>query len=144
MAEGIDLSGIPEEQIAEGLKAATDEQVLEGFRAFGVKEGLDRTFKTMQEHFLPEKAQGVSADVQWVVTDQGQEYPYLASIADGKCTITDSKGASPRVTLTADLVSFIRLIMGQAQGPQMFMSGKLKVAGDLMFAQRFSDFFAQA
>jgi len=144
MADQINLDGIPEEQIAEALKGATDEQVLEGFRAFGVKEGLDRTFKTMQDHFLPEKAAGVSADVQWVVTDDGQEYPYLASIADGKCTITDSKGASPRVSLTADLVSFIRLIMGQAQGPQMFMSGKLKVSGDLMFAQRFSDFFAQA
>jgi len=143
MAE-INLDGVAPEQIAELLKAATDEQVLEGFRAVGVKDALDRTFQTMQEHFIPEKAQGVSADVQWNITDQGEEFPYNASIADGKCTITSGKGASPRVSLTADLVTFIRLIMGQAQGPQLFMAGKLKVAGDLMFAQRVSDFFAQA
>ena len=99
MAE-INLDGIPEEQIAEALKGATDEQVLEGFRAVGVKESLDRTFQTMQEHFLPEKAEGVAAEVQWVVTDQSEEFPYLASIADGKCTITSGKGASPRVSLT--------------------------------------------
>ena len=43
-----------------------------------------------------------------------------------------------------DLVTFVRLIMGQAQGPQLFMTGKLKVAGDLMFAQRVSAFFAAA
>jgi len=43
-----------------------------------------------------------------------------------------------------DLVTFVRLIMGQAQGPQLFMTGKLKVAGDLMFAQRVSGFFAAA
>ena len=98
----------------------------------------------MQEHFLPEKAEGVAAEVQWVVTDQGEEFPYLASIADGKCTITSGKGASPRVSLTMDLVTFVRLIMGQAQGPQLFMTGKLKVAGDLMFAQRVSGFFAAA
>jgi putative sterol carrier protein len=140
----IDLSGLSEEQISEALKAATDEQVQEGFRAVGVKDALDRTFNTMQEHFLPEKAEGISADVQWVVTDQGQEYPYVASIADGKCTITADKAASPRVSLTMDLVTFVRLIMGQAQGPQLFMTGKLKVAGDLMFAQRVSGFFAQA
>lgn len=143
MAE-IDLDGIPEEQIAEALKGATDEQVQEGFRAVGVKEALDRTFNTMQEHFLPDKAEGVSADVQWVVTDQSEEFPYTASIADGKCTITAGKAASPRVSLTMDLVTFVRLIMGQAQGPQLFMTGKLKVAGDLMFAQRVSGFFAQA
>jgi putative sterol carrier protein len=143
MAE-INLDGIPEEQIAEALKGATDEQVLEGFRAVGAKEALDRTFHTMQEHFLPEKAEGVSAEVQWVVTDQGEEFPYLASIADGKCTITSGTGASPRVSLTMDLVTFVRLIMGQAQGPQLFMTGKLKVAGDLMFAQRVSGFFAAA
>jgi putative sterol carrier protein len=143
MAE-INLDGVAPEQIAELLKGATDEQVLEGFRMVGVKDALDRTFQTMQEHFIPEKAQGVSADVQWNITDQGEEFPYNASIADGKCTITSGKGASPRVALTADLVTFIRLIMGQAQGPQLFMAGKLKVAGDLMFAQRVSDFFAQA
>jgi predicted lipid carrier protein YhbT len=135
MAE-INLDGVAPEQIAELLKNATDDQVLEGFRMVGVKDALDRTFQTMQEHFIPEKAQGV--------TDQGEEFPYLASIADGKCTIAGDRGASPKVSLTADLVTFIRLIMGQAQGPQLFMSGKLKVAGDLMFAQRVSDFFAAA
>jgi putative sterol carrier protein len=143
MAE-INLDGVAPEQIAELLKNATDDQVLEGFRMVGVKDALDRTFQTMQEHFIPEKAQGVSAEVQWIVTDQGEEFPYLASIADGKCTIAGDRGASPKVSLTADLVTFIRLIMGQAQGPQLFMSGKLKVAGDLMFAQRVSDFFAAA
>ena len=140
MAE-IDLSGLSEEQIAEALKAATDEQVQEGFRAVGVKDALDRTFNTMQEHFLPDKAEGVSVDVQWVVTDQGEEFPYTASIADGKCTITAGKAASPRVSLTMDLVTFVRLIMGQAQGPQLFMTGKLKVSGDLLFATRIMGFF---
>jgi putative sterol carrier protein len=143
MAE-INLDGVAPEHVAELLRNATDEQVLDGFRAAGVQEALDRTFQTMQEHFVPEKAQGVTAEVQWIVTDQGEEHPYLTSIADGKCTITRSRGAAPKVSLTTDLVSFIRLIMGQAQGPQLFMTGKLKLTGDLMFAQRVNDFFAAA
>jgi len=143
MPDITDLDGVAPEQIAELLKQATDEQILESFRALGVEPSLDRTFATMQEHFLPEKAQGVTADVQWNVTDEGQEHSYLAKIDNGTCTITRTKGESPRVSLTTDLVTFIRLIMGQAQGPQLFMQGKLKLTGDLMFAQRFSDFFAQ-
>src|SRR5437763_16603273 len=99
MAE-IDLSGIPEEQIAEALKAATDEQVLEGSCAVGVKDSLDRTFNTMQEHFLPDKAEGVSADVQWVVTDRGEEVPYAASRAARQCTIPAGEAAPPRQVRT--------------------------------------------
>ena len=143
MPDITDLDGVAPEQIAQLLKAATAEQILESFRALGVEQSLDRTFQQMQEAFLPEKAQGVTADIQWTVTDEGQEHTYLASIGDGKCTIARTKGESPRVGLSTDLVSFIRLIMGQVQGPMMFMQGKLKVTGDLMFAQRFSDFFAQ-
>jgi putative sterol carrier protein len=139
-----DLDGVPPEQIAELLKGATDEQILESFRALGVEASLDRTFATMQEHFVAAKAQGVTADVQWVITDQGEEHPYLLSIANGACTLSRARGDAPKVSLTTDLVTFIRLIMGQAQGPALFMQGKLKVAGDLMFAQRVNDFFAPA
>jgi putative sterol carrier protein len=144
MADVPNLDEIPPEQIAELLKVATDEQILESFRMVGVGEALDRTFKTMQEHFIPQKAQGVAADVQWVLVDQGEEHPYLLSVKDGTCTIARDRGEAPKVTLTADLVTFVRLITGQAQGPTLFMQGKLKVAGDLMFAQRVNDFFAPA
>jgi len=144
MPDITDLDGVPPEQIAELLKGATDEQILESFRALGVEASLDRTFETMQEHFIPEKAQGITADVQWVITDQGEEHPFLLSIADGKCTLSKTRSDAPKVALTTDIVAFIRLIMGQVQGPVLFMQGKLKVAGDLMFAQRVNDFFAPA
>jgi putative sterol carrier protein len=39
------------------------------------------------------------------------------------------------------LVDFIRLIFNQAQGPQLFMSGKLKLQGDMMWAMQMQNYF---
>ena len=132
---------ITPEQFAQMVKGATDQQILDTVHQAGTREVLDRTFQGMQEAFDTAKAQGVDAEIQWVVTDQGEEHPYVAKISGGTCRIEGGRSENPRVGLTTDLVSFLRLIVGQAQGPQLFFSGKLKVAGDLMFSQQVGGFF---
>jgi putative sterol carrier protein len=47
----------------------------------------------------------------------------------------------PRVTLTAAPVPFLKLVTGQQSGPVMFLTGKLRIEGDVMFASRMSSFF---
>jgi putative sterol carrier protein len=139
------MSQVPQdltpEQFVEMVKGATDEQIVETVHQAGTKEVLDRTFHGMQEAFDPSKAQGMEAVVQWVVTDDGQEHPYALKISGGACILEPGMADSPKTTLTTDLVSYLRIIAGQAQGPSLFMTGKLKVAGDLMFAQQVSALF---
>src|SRR5207245_3195448 len=125
------------------IRGATDEQIVETVHQSGTQQVLDQTFQGMQEAFDPDKAGGVEATIQWAVTDDGEEHPYAFAISGGSCSVQRGQADSPRVTLTTDLVSFFRLIVGQAQGPQLFFNGKLKVAGDLMFAQQVSGFFRQ-
>jgi putative sterol carrier protein len=43
--------------------------------------------------------------------------------------------------LTLGLVPFVRLLTGQSDGMKLFMTGKLKVDGDLLFAARVPGFF---
>jgi putative sterol carrier protein len=45
------------------------------------------------------------------------------------------------VTLKLDGVNFLRLVTGNAIGPMLFMSGKLKIEGDLMFAAQIQSMF---
>jgi putative sterol carrier protein len=123
------------EQFTEMIRNASDADIETGIRSAGVDVVLDRIFEGMQERFLAEKAKGVVADVQWVVTDEGNEHPFALKINDGAAAVEKGRAASPRVTLTAALVPFLRLISGQENGVQLFMSGRLKVAGDLMFSQ---------
>ena len=63
-----------------------------------------------------------------------EDHLFAVPVRDGTCRIERATADSPKTTLAMDLVSFARLTDGQAQGTQLFMTGKLKVSGDLMFA----------
>ena len=144
MADEIDISQIDmsPEQFTEMIRGASDADIETGIRTAGTDAVLARIFQGMQERFVPEKAKGINAEIQWVVTDEGVEHPYTLKVSDGTVSVEKGRSASPRVTLTATLVPFLRLISGQENGVQLFMSGKLKVAGDLMFSQQVQTFFA--
>ena len=123
------------------MAGATDEQILEVIRGAGTKQVLDRIFEGMEERFVSQRAEGVDAVVVFAVTDQGEEYPYTVTIRDGTCAAAAGDASDPKVRITTDLLSFTKLTAGQVQGPALFMSGKLKLTGDLMFGARVSGFF---
>jgi putative sterol carrier protein len=134
---------ITPEQFAEMVKVASDEEIGSTIRSAGTQEVLDRIFSGMQQRFVPAKAQGVDAAIQFVVTDDGTEHPYQVLVKDGSCTAGRGRADDPKTAIITDVVSFAKLVAGQAQGPQLFMAGKLKVSGDLMFSQRVMTFFDQ-
>jgi acyl dehydratase/putative sterol carrier protein len=105
--------------------------------------GLEEIFQGMQESFQPDKAAGVDATIQWLITDGGEEKPYAITIKDGAFSWEQGQVENPTVTLSTDSESFVALMTGKAQGPTLYMSGKLRIQGDLMLAQRMSQFFAQ-
>jgi putative sterol carrier protein len=45
------------------------------------------------------------------------------------------------VTLGLSLPDFLRLILGQLDGMQAFMGGKLKLSGEIMLAQTMQSWF---
>jgi len=105
--------------------------------------GLDEIFERMQERFQPDKASGVDATIQWQIAEGGEEKPYTITIKDGTFSWEQGQAESPTVTLATDSDSFVALMTGKAQGPTLYMSGKLRIQGDLMLAQRMGTFFSQ-
>ncbi len=126
------------------VKTASEKDIKDQVHAAGVEQVLDGMFQAMQEHFLPEKARGVDAVIQYVVADEGREYAYTLAIKEGECTLKKEKAGNAKVTLSMDLVSFLKLMVGAADGTTLFMSGKLGVSGDLFFSQRIASFFSAA
>ena len=61
--------------------------------------------------------------------------------ADGQCQIERDSADDPRVTIHIGLADFLRLVAGRLNGMQAFMSGKLRVSGDLFFAQTYQAWF---
>jgi putative sterol carrier protein len=124
------------------LTEGSDDEVAGKIRAAGTGQVLDAVFAGLQERFLPERTTGVDAQVQWVVSDAGEEHPYVLTVKDGTCRAEPGRAEGPRVTASTDLASFAKLMAGKVPGPALYMGGKLQIQGDLMLAQRMTTFFA--
>ena len=123
------------------LTEGSDDEVAGRIRAAGTGEVLDAVFAGMEQRFQPERATGVDAQVQWVVSDAGEEHPYVLTVKDGTCRAEPGRAEGPRVTASTDLASFAKLMAGKVPGPALYMGGKLQIQGDLMLAQRMTTFF---
>jgi putative sterol carrier protein len=129
------------EQLAEAIKSLSDDQLKDQIKNIGIDTTLQQIFDGMQEAFNPAKAQGVTAVIQYEIeTDEGTKN-WTVEVADGKCTTSEGAAPDPRITLQLPMVEFVRLIFGQADGTQLFMTGKLKLKGDMMFAMQMQGFF---
>lgn len=137
----IDPTQITAEQFQALVSESSDEQILETVHAAGTETVLDRVFQVMEERFVPERAQGVNAVAQFTIRDAGESHVYHLSIADGTCATGRGPAEAPTVSLSTDLVNYLKLIAGKANGPMLFMGGKLQVQGDFMLAQRLMAFF---
>ena len=73
----------------------------------------------------------------------GTVHSYQLKIAGGKCELVKGAAGPARVTLTLQAPDFLRLVTGTLNGMQAFMTGKLKLTGDMMFAQVMQGWFEQ-
>ena len=93
-----------------------------------------------EKAFLPSAAEGVEAVIQYRLTgEEGGDY--IITIKDGKCSVSEGLAENPVMTLTADGRDFADVLLGRANGMNYFMTGKLKLAGDLNLAMKLTTFF---
>ena len=142
-AGDVDFSSLDPEQVAGMISGVSDEQLREALSGPQREAILAEVFRRMEEHFKPGSAQGVDAVVHWKVTGRpgGGHDHYEVIVRGGACKVSDEPKEEPRVALTVDGVDFMRLVTGNAAGPALFMSGKLKIEGDLMFSTQIQSMF---
>ena len=138
------IDGADASQLAAMIGQVTDQQLAEGMaNPEGRRMVLDEIFKRMSEHAEPSQIKGIDAVVHFEISgapDGGSDI-YEAVIRDGKVEVSDDPTEQPKVKITTAPVPFLKLVTGQQSGPVLFMTGKLKLEGDVMFASRLSSFF---
>jgi putative sterol carrier protein len=93
-----------------------------------------------EKAFLPEKAAGLEAIVQYKLTgDEGGDY--IITISNDKCKVAEGIADDPVMTMTADGAYFRDVLLGREDGMKGFMDGKLQLAGDLNLAMKLTSFF---
>ncbi|HZP41621.1 MAG TPA: SCP2 sterol-binding domain-containing protein [Candidatus Binatia bacterium] len=129
------------QELAASIEGRSDDEIVKGVEAQGIDDVLGAIADGMCAAFVPAKAGGQSAVIQYDITAGGQKHTFQLKVADGKCEAIRGSGGAARVTLTLSLPDFLRLVTGKLNGMQAFMSGKLKLAGDMMFAQVMQGWF---
>jgi putative sterol carrier protein len=139
----VDFSSMDPDQAADLISSVTDEQLREGLGGPQREAILAEVFQRMGEHFKPANARGIDAVVHWKIGGRadGEYDHYEVVVREGTCTTTADPAHEPRVTLALDGVDFMRLVTGNAAGPALFMSGRLKIEGDLMFSVQIQSLF---
>ncbi len=101
-----------------------------------VKEILD----SMPQHFVPDAAAGLDATFQFDISGDETGQWHLV-VKDQQCRIVEGSHDSPNVTFSMASNDFIEMMTGKLSGQAAFFSGKLRVSGDLMLAQRLESLF---
>jgi putative sterol carrier protein len=130
--------------LAAMLDGRSDEEISGGIKAQGYDTVLGTIFTEMAARFLPDKAAGRAAVIQYDITTPDGTESYQVVVDAGACAAAKGTEKEPSVTLVLALPDFLRLITGRLNGVQAFMSGKLKVRGDMMLAQTMQGWFNQA
>ncbi|HEX3789160.1 MAG TPA: SCP2 sterol-binding domain-containing protein [Pseudonocardiaceae bacterium] len=105
---------------------------------------LDEIFRRMSEHFRADRAANTRAVVHWRLYEgagSGGYDRYETVIENGTCTVNPERTRDARVTITMHPADFLRLITGSSSVPTLFMTGKLRVRGDLAFATGLTGLF---
>jgi putative sterol carrier protein len=84
----------------------------------------------------PEKVAGMTCVYQFRVADAA----WNVKLAAGKAAVAEGEAPSPNCTITMAETDFLDLVSGKLNGQMAFLTGKLKVAGDMGLALKLGSF----
>lgn len=102
---------------------------------------VQESFDAMGSRFRPDKATGTNAVIQYDVSGEGGG-TWTAAIKDGTCTVTPGPAQNPNLTLQIAAQDWLDMLSGKQSGQMLFMSGKLKIKGDMGLAMKLGSMFS--
>jgi putative sterol carrier protein len=101
---------------------------------------LDAWFLGLPKQFKPDVAGDMKAVYFFDVTGEGGG-SYTISIANGQCTAEKAKPEKPDLTITIAAPDMLAITTGELDPMAAFMTGKLKLDGDISLAMKMGDLF---
>lgn len=97
----------------------------------------------MVSGFKADKADGVDAIIQFDLSGDGGGQFYL-QIANGSVAAHDGLAENAKMTLKASAEDYYNVATGKLNAMQAFMSGKIKIQGDMGLAMKMQSMFANS
>ena len=97
-------------------------------------------FAMVPERVNKDKITGMNCVYQFNIDgDNGGKW--AVKVADGDATVTEGAAESPSITLTMTDENFVNLVTGKLNGQTAFLTGKLKIQGDMTLAMKLASVF---
>ena len=97
-------------------------------------------FDQMGANINPDAAKGMNATIQFNLSgDNGGQW--YVTIKDGTATVSEGTAPSANMTMTMAAQDYVDMTTGKLNGQMAFMSGKLKISGDMGLAMKMQTLF---
>jgi putative sterol carrier protein len=100
---------------------------------------VEELMKRMPDAFIPEKAEGVDATIQFELGEEGGAW--VVTIRDQTVTAERGKIDDPKLTLSAEAADYIDLITGKVNPMTAIATKKIVLKGDLNLAMKYMSLF---
>ncbi|GAA4939444.1 SCP2 sterol-binding domain-containing protein [Actinoplanes utahensis] len=130
------LSAIGPKEFTQLVKSTPDSKIAEVMSSEKRTKILDEVFNRMPTLFRPDRAGDTSTVIHWILTGgpEGSADTYETVIENKTCTVTNSPARDPKLAMTMDAVTFLKVIGGTGNPVMLFMTGKIKTKGDVTLA----------
>jgi putative sterol carrier protein len=100
-------------------------------------------FETLDTRFAPDAAKGVNAVFQFELAGEGGG-TYHIVVNEGKMTWAKEAHAAPSITIKMAAEDYVKMVNGKLNGQMAFMTGKMKIAGQIPLAMKMQTIFPTA
>ena len=104
-------------------------------------QAVRATFTGMVARFAPEKAAGLTATIAFNLSGENGGLFWI-KVADGAAETGEGSVASADMTVHASADDWFAVAIGELNPMQAFMTGKLKIQGDMGLAMKMQSLFA--
>jgi len=94
----------------------------------------------MPTRFNKEAAKGLNAVYQFDLSGDGGGKWHVI-INNDSCQVNEGAAASPSITISMTAQDYLDMLSGKLNGQMAFMTGKLRIAGDMGLALRMQSLF---
>eukprot|EP01012_Entosiphon_sulcatum_P020064 TRINITY_DN2503_c0_g1_i1.p5 TRINITY_DN2503_c0_g1~~TRINITY_DN2503_c0_g1_i1.p5 ORF type:complete len:116 (-),score=29.80 TRINITY_DN2503_c0_g1_i1:86-433(-) len=96
----------------------------------------DVVFSEMAQRINATVVKDVEAIFQFNLTKDGKTKSWVVDAKNGNGSVKEGTSNDAGCTITISDADYIDLVTGKLNGMQAFMSGKMKVGGNIMLAQK--------
>jgi len=98
-------------------------------------------FERMPEAFHPEKARGVHAVIQFRLSG-AEGGDWYVTVDDGTCAVIEGISDAAHGTILMSAEDYVAMAFGKLGRMRAYMTGRIKVSGDLTLLQKMQSWFA--